>query len=56
MPRRSFRLIDTESKAPDPLGPAPVDAWLGVGQPAATGTGFSMGTPTRLPYSVQLPS
>jgi hypothetical protein len=25
-------------------------------QPAATGTGFSIGTPMRLPYSVQLPS
>jgi len=25
-------------------------------QPAATGTGFSIGTPTMLPHSVQLPS
>ena len=35
-----------------PAGPLSV----GRAQPAATPTGFSIGTPIMLPYSVQLPS
>jgi hypothetical protein len=42
MPRRS-------------LSPRRTQPLAGV-QPAVTGVGFSIGTPIRLPYSVQLPS
>ncbi len=42
-PRPGRRAADRPSAGPCP-------------QPAVTGAGFSIGTPIRLPYSVQLPS
>jgi hypothetical protein len=48
---------DTAGTERGPSRSVPVDAGVAAsGQPAVTGVGFSIGTPIRLPYSVQLPS
>jgi hypothetical protein len=50
-----IRATSAESKGPRRVSARPFGD--GGGQtPAATGVGFSIGTPTMLPHSVQLPS